>query len=324
MSAKAGSFWKALVRRGAGVRVPALSAPTVDGGAAQRVGPKLSPTVIARDDPILVRFQKTPGAVDIRNLDIESPALRALKRAGIELVVPLTFHGDLIGLLNLGPRLSQQAYSPDDRDLLNNLAAQAAPAVRVAQLIRRQREEAHERQRIEQEMQVARLIQQTLLPKSVPVLGGWHLAAHYRPAREVGGDFYDFIELEGGCLGLIVGDVTDKGFPAALVMATARSVMRAAAAQFPNPGSVLVQANALLCPTSRRTCSSPVCMLSWIPVLAGSCMPMLDIRWYHRSGDELQERVHVAFRSDSCPICNTRNGKRISSTAIQCSSTATA
>ena len=92
------------------------------------------------------------------------------------------------------------------------------------------------------------MIQHTLLPKSLPQVEGWHLAAHYRPARAVGGDFYDFIELEDGRLGLVVGDVTDKGVPAALVMATTRSVMRAAAAQLTEPGEVLEQVNTKLCP----------------------------------------------------------------------------
>src|SRR5918998_934392 len=98
-------------------------------------------------------------------------------------------------------------------------APEEAPAVRVAQLVRQQQEEAQERERIEQELRVARLIQQTLLPKEIPPLPGYDLAAYYQPAREVGGDFYDFMELEDGRLGLVVGDVTDKGMPAAIVMA---------------------------------------------------------------------------------------------------------
>jgi serine phosphatase RsbU (regulator of sigma subunit) len=71
--------------------------------------------------------------------------------------------------------------------------------------VRQQQQEAQERERIEQELRVARLIQQTLLPKAVPEIPGYDVAAFYRPAREVGGDFYDFVELEGGKLGLVVG-----------------------------------------------------------------------------------------------------------------------
>jgi serine phosphatase RsbU (regulator of sigma subunit) len=161
----------------------------------------------------------------------------------VKLVVPLVSQGELIGLLNLGPRLSQQEYSADDRKLLSDLSTQTAPAVRVAQLVRQQQQEAQERERIEQELRIARLIQQTLLPKSLPELPGYDLAAYYQPAREVGGDFYDFLELEDGRFGLVVGDVTDKGVPAALVMATTRTMLRAAAQRLFSPGEVLRRAN---------------------------------------------------------------------------------
>src|SRR5260370_1354887 len=87
------------------------------------------------------------------------------------MVIPLVSQGELVGLLNLGPRLSEQDYSTDDRTLLNDLATQAAPALRVAQLVREKRAQDVERERIEQELHVARLIQQTLLPKELPQQG---------------------------------------------------------------------------------------------------------------------------------------------------------
>ena len=170
------------------------------------------------------------GAVDVEQLELDSPALAALRAAGVKLVVPLVSQGELIGVLNLGPRLSEQEYSSDDRRLLDNLAAQAAPALRVGQLVREQEAEARTRERIEQELEVARLIQQNFLPRELPELAGWQVAAYYRPAREVGGDFYDVIPLPDGQVGFVVGDVTDKGVPAALVMAATRSVLRASAA----------------------------------------------------------------------------------------------
>ena len=107
-------------------------------------------------------------------------------------------------------------------------------------------QEIRMRERIEQELRIARLIQQTLLPKTLPQLPGYDLAAYYQPAREVGGDFYDFLELEDGRLGLVVGDVTDKGVPAALVMATTRTMLRAAAQRLFSPGEVLKRANEAL------------------------------------------------------------------------------
>ncbi|HEY6041992.1 MAG TPA: SpoIIE family protein phosphatase, partial [Anaerolineae bacterium] len=142
----------------------------------------------------------------------------------------------------------EQDYSTDDFGLLANLATQAAPAVRVAQLVAQQQAEAQARERLEQELRVARLIQQTLLPKELPSLEGWHIAAYYQPARAVGGDLYDFINLPDGRLGLVIGDVTDHGVPAALVMATTRTILRAASQQFDSPGKILERANEMLCP----------------------------------------------------------------------------
>ena len=156
--------------------------------------------------------------------------------------------GELIGTLNLGPRLSEQEYSTDDRRLLATLAAQAAPAIRVAQLVREQAAEAAERERYEQELKVAQLIQQQFLPRELPNLPEWQIAAYYGPARVVGGDFYDFIDLGEGRIGVVVGDVTDKGVPAALVMARTHSILRAEAPRLVEPGLVLARANELLAP----------------------------------------------------------------------------
>jgi PAS domain S-box-containing protein len=324
---------------------------------------------IAPDDPILAYLSNVSGVVEVEKLDLDSPALGAMKSAQIELVVPLVSQGELIGLLSLGSRLSQQEYSADDRKLLGDLSTQTAPAVRVARLVRQQQEaetryrtlveqtpaityvqealessnpkavtyvspqyetvlgfppgsqmineehwlrtvhpedrervlaeeartdqtgehfnveyrvvagdgrvvwvrdeatlvrdeegqplywlgvqydvteqkrEAQERERIEQELRIARLIQQTLLPKTLPKLSRYDIAAYYQPAREVGGDFYDSFVLEDGRLGLVVGDVTDKGIPAALVMATTRTMLRVSAQRLFPPGEVLKRAN---------------------------------------------------------------------------------
>jgi len=102
-------------------------------------------------------------------------------------------------------------------------------------------EEARERERIEQELEVARRIQQASLPKEVPELEGWEIIPYYQPAREVGGDFYDFFELEDGRVGVVVGDATGKGIPAALMMTATSSMLRAAAQALgsSSPGEVL-------------------------------------------------------------------------------------
>jgi serine phosphatase RsbU (regulator of sigma subunit)/predicted ester cyclase len=110
--------------------------------------------------------------------------------------------------------------------------------------LERLEQETRARERVEQDLRVARSIQQASLPKEVPKLDGWQISPYYQPAREVGGDFYDFFELEDGRLGLVVGDATGKGVPAALVMASARSMLHAVAqASDYSPGEVLRMTN---------------------------------------------------------------------------------
>lgn len=223
-----------------------VAAPEESGALAESA--EQTPVEIAANDPLLAYFQSASEPVDVEALELESPALAELKAAGVKLAVPLVSQGELIGVLNLGPRLSEQDYSSDDRKLLDNLAAQAAPALRVGQLVREQEAEAATRQRYEQELEVARLIQQNFLPKELPDLPGWHIDAYYHPAREVGGDFYDVIPLPDGRVGFVVGDVTDKGVPAALVMSATRSLLRASAQRLIEPGVVLERVNEQLCP----------------------------------------------------------------------------
>ena len=128
---------------------------------------------------------------------------------------------------------------------LEKRVAQRTEQLKIA--MAKQQQEAQERQRIEQELRVARLIQQTLLPKSLPGLPGYDVAAYYQPAREVGGDFYDFLQLPDGRLGLIMGDVSGKGVPAALVMAITRTMLRAAYRMGSRaPGEILEQVNNIL------------------------------------------------------------------------------
>ena len=222
-------------------------APAAEAAADRRPRPPVPPSLpvgpaveIAPNDPLLAYLQTAGGVVEVDRLELAvAGRRRAARRPASSLVVPLVSGGELVGTLNLGPRLSDQQYSTDDKRLLDSLAAQAAPALQVAELVRRQAAEAASRERIEQELRVAQLIQQNFLPRVLPELPGWQLDAYYKPAREVGGDFYDFFDLPDGQLGVVVGDVTDKGVPAAMVMAAARSVLRAIAAQVVAPGETL-------------------------------------------------------------------------------------
>src|ERR687890_283903 len=109
-------------------------------------------------------------------------------------------------------------------------------------------QEIRERERVEQELRVARSIQQASLPEEVPKLEGWQISPYYQPAREVGGDFYDFHLLSEGRLGVVVGDATGKGVPAALVMSTTLGMLRLAAQGYSSPGEKLQRVNEALFP----------------------------------------------------------------------------
>src|SRR5215212_6523389 len=165
------------------------------------------------------------------------------------LAVPVTVGEDQVGTYAMYHDITQlKRIEEEVRQLNKDLERRVTERTeQLKSAMAKQQEAAQERERIEQELRVARLIQHTLLPKSLPELEGHQIAVHYQPAREVGGDFYDFLDLSDGRLGLIVGDVSGKGVPAAIVMAIARTLLRAAYRMgSPAPGEILEQVNNIL------------------------------------------------------------------------------
>jgi serine phosphatase RsbU (regulator of sigma subunit) len=195
------------------------------------------------DGPAIDALRDAGGPLDLRGDDLDSQTLEAFRDVHVTLTVPLVSQGEFVGMLNLGPRLSETDYSTEDLRFLAKLSDQAAAAVRVALLVREHEETMRERNRMENEMHVARLIQRQFLPKQLPQMKGWDVHAYYHPAREVGGDFYDFIDLQDGRICIVTGDVTGKGVPAALVMATTRSILRSEASRRSSPAEILRVAN---------------------------------------------------------------------------------
>ncbi len=219
-----------------------------DGGETATAGepPAAARHRIDPTDPFVAYLMTVDAPVDVDTFDVETPLVLSLREAGVELAVGIVTGGELVGILSLGPRRSGRPYNSEDRRLLQRLATRAAPALRLAELMRTQADEVRERERIAQELRVARLIQQNFLPAQLPEVDGWKIGTFYQSAREVGGDFYDFVPLEDGRLGFAIGDVADKGVPAALVMATTRSLLREAAQQAGEPAYVLERVNASL------------------------------------------------------------------------------
>lgn len=173
-----------------------------------------------------------------------TPVLSFFRQRGTRFlaVAPMIVKDKVIGFLVVDP--GPRAFTSAQLELLQTIANQVALAMENARLY----QVALENARIENELRVARLIQQTLLPKELPALPGWELQVAYKPARAVGGDLYDVIRLNDGRIGIFVGDVTDKGVPAALMMANTHAVLRTAALQIHSPGAVLKQINDVLCP----------------------------------------------------------------------------
>jgi len=118
---------------------------------------------------------------------------------------------DLLGFISLGPKLSAAPYSSTDLRLLNSVAAQTGLALEVARLTTAMSRELASHERLNRELEIAREVQEHLLPQRPPVIAGLDYGGLCRPAREVGGDYYDFLQLPGGKLGVAIGDVSGKG-----------------------------------------------------------------------------------------------------------------
>ncbi len=149
-----------------------------------------------------------------------------LNRLGTQLLLPLARREELLGFLSLGPRSAEAPYSPNDVDLLQSVAQQTALAVENSRLTSTIAAETAEREVIQRELAIAHDVQQRLLPQTLPKIAGMDCYARCRPAREVGGDYYDFLELPNGTLGVAIGDVSGKGIPASLLMASLQASLR--------------------------------------------------------------------------------------------------
>ena len=156
--------------------------------------------------------------------------------------------GELMGVAPTGSEVTYKALAIH-RIVGGKIVEEWAEGSNISAVMeQRLAQERIERERIEQELRVARRIQQASLPKETPTLAGWQVSPFYQPAREVGGDFYDFFELEDGRVGVVVGDATGKGIPAALLAEATSNMLRAVAQALDStsPGKVLERVNETL------------------------------------------------------------------------------
>src|ERR687898_521627 len=219
---------------------------------------------VAEDDRIVTKYRES---------SISRGEIWGLSPTGSE----STHEGIYIHRLS-GGKITEEWSMHDARPVMEDLA-----------------QEIRERERVEQELHVARSIQQASLPKEVPELEGWEISPQYRPAREVGGDFYDFHLLSEGRLGVVVGDATGKGVPAALVMSTTCGMLRAVsqASHSSSPGEMLQRVNEALVPSIPDN-MFVTCFYAILDPSSGSLRYANaghDVPYLHRSGDAEEMRA---------------------------------
>jgi sigma-B regulation protein RsbU (phosphoserine phosphatase) len=170
-----------------------------------------------------------------------------LSELSTELLLPLVVREKLLGFISLGPKRSEEPYSGSDVRLLKSVAAQTGLALENANLMRAIAEEVAQRERLNREVEIAREVQERLFPQKLPEIQGLDYCGHCRPALGVGGDYYDFLALPAGHLGIAIGDVSGKGIAAALMMASLQASLRGEATRAPeNLAAVVASINRLV------------------------------------------------------------------------------
>ena len=192
--------------------------------------------VAAEGRPVLTSDAQHDDRFSMRQ-SIVSLGLRSI------LCVPLVVRDQVTGVIYVDNRLHAGIFTPADLELLTAIASSAAIAIENARLY----QAAVETGRLERELQMARALQAGLIPYETPHAPGWEFVARWQPARQVAGDFYDFIPAAGDHIGIVVADVADKGMAAAIFMALTRSTVRASLAGAPSPAEGIARANRLIC-----------------------------------------------------------------------------
>ena len=198
-----------------------------------RLGDQITGWMLKHQQPLIVndfagdsRFRMPEGAADVRSL----------------LCVPMKLKGRLIGVVNVFNKTGGMGFSPSDQRLLSIIATQSAQVVENARLM----EEQKALEILQEELRLAREIQKKLLPKEPPRVAGYGVAGLSEPAKRVGGDYFDFLDLGQDKLGLCVADVSGKGITAALLMSNVQATIRSHGRLAPDVGACVSRSNDML------------------------------------------------------------------------------
>jgi len=202
--------------------------------------------ILRRDRPLIQIIEvqqkeltKFDVLEDPKYAHISRSCVSDLETVHSDLMIPLVFQDTVIGLINLDEKKSGKPFNRQDIDLLHAIANQGAVAIKNAQLFK----ENLEKERMEEELSIARDLQISMLSPTCPQIKGFQIAALSAPAREVGGDFFDFIEMDQERLGMVMGDVTGKSVSGALVMSATRSIFRILSDENLSVKDIMIRAN---------------------------------------------------------------------------------
>lgn len=184
-------------------------------------------------EPVIV------NALKISEMSLTGEEEKLLKEKNIKLLIPIYLKGELLGAINFGEKKSGKAFSDEDIDLLKSFASQSAICLENSRL---QKEQA-DKLKYEEEVNIAARIQNSLLPKTCEIHPHLEICGFYRPAENIGGDFYDIIRLSDNKILVAIADVSDKGIPAALYMSQVQAMIQFAANIFESPRDILVEIN---------------------------------------------------------------------------------
>ena len=246
----------------------------------------------------VLRTQKEPARVYLddrdswlyRDPDVKEEDRSKLAQLQTELLLPLSARDKLLGFISLGAKRSEEPYSGADIRLLKSVATQTGLALENARLMSAIADEVAQRERLNREVEIAREVQERLFPQTLPAIRGIDYAGACRPALGVGGDYYDFLALPGGQLGIAIGDVSGKGIAAALTMASLQASLRGEASRMTDDlAAVVSNVNRLVYEASSSSRYATFFYAQYDPatrqlhyVNAGHNPPML----FHCSGGE--------------------------------------